>query len=59
MKTDGTRPVYGVFIANVLPPMTRLEDPRLTDVPGIVTAEPSSNTTVPAKLKPVGLAVKA
>lgn len=59
MKTDGTRPGNGVFIANVLPPMTRLEDPRLTGVPDIVTAGPLSNTAVPAKLKPVGLAVKA
>ena len=59
MKAGGTRLEVGVCIANVLPPITRLENPRLTRVPDIVTAGPPSDTAVPAKLKPVGLAVKA
>lgn len=59
VKTGGIRLAVPICTANVLPPITRLEDARLTGVPDIVTAGPPSDTDVPAKLKPVGLAVKA
>lgn len=59
VKTGGTRLAVPICTANVLPPIMRLEDAILTGVPDIITAEPPSDTAVPAKLKPVELAVKA